>query len=93
METFLGLVENNRFNVLVPEAAHCCTVKLTRVEQPAISDDAVSSHAIDLAEYEGSAIMVRGVLPEHKGYLYEAQVIDKASPILTAVVQKLFVKK
>lgn len=86
-------MENNRFNVLVPEAAHCCSVKLTRVEQPAIPDDAVASHAIDLAQYEGSAIMVQGILPEYKGYLYEAQVIDKASPILTAVVQKLFGKK
>ena len=34
--------------------------------------------------------MVSGVLPEHKGWLYEANVIDQAGPILTEVVKELF---
>jgi hypothetical protein len=50
----------------------------------------VASHEINLTEYEGKAIMVNGVLPEHKGWLYEANVVDQASPILTAVVEELF---
>jgi hypothetical protein len=94
LDTFLGLVENQRFTVLVPEAAHCCSVRLTRLEQPAISEtEAVIKHELDLSQCEGRAIMVRGVLPEYKGWLYEAEIIDEASPILTAVVNKTFAKK
>ena len=54
------------------------------------SEELVASHEINLGEYEGKAIMVSGVLPEHKGWLYEANVIDQASPILTEVVKELF---
>ncbi len=94
MDTFLGLVQDSRFTVLVPEAAHCCSVRLTRLEQPAIMEsEAVATHELDLSKYEGRAIMVRGSLPEYKGWLYEAQIIDEASPILTAVVNKIFAKK
>ena len=39
---------------------------------------------------EGKAIMVAGSLPEHKGWLYEASVIDQSGPILTEVVKELF---
>jgi hypothetical protein len=34
--------------------------------------------------------MVAGSLPEHKGWLYEASVIDQSGPILTEVVKELF---
>jgi hypothetical protein len=94
MDTFLGLVQDSRFTVLVPEAAHCCSVRLTRLEQPAIPEtEAVITHELNLSQYEGRAIMVRGSLPEYKGWLYEAQIVDEASPILTAVVNKIFAKK
>jgi hypothetical protein len=94
LDTFLGLVQNSRFTVLVPEAALCCSVRLTRLERPAIPEtDAVIKHELDLSQYEGRAIMVCGALPEYKGWLYEAQIIDEASPILTAVVNKIFAKK
>lgn len=41
-----------------------------------------------MTKYEGQAIMVRG----HDGgnWLYSAEVIDQAGPILTAVVQQVF---
>jgi len=66
-------------------------VRLTRISKPAsIAEELVASHEINLTEYEGKAIMVNGVLPEHKGWLYEANVVDQASPILTAVVEELF---
>ena len=59
----------------------CCTVKLTRIARPAsIAEELVASHEISLAEYEGKAIMVSGVLPDHKGWLYVANVIDQAVP-------------
>jgi hypothetical protein len=89
MEKFLGIAENERFTILAPPE-HCCSVKLTRVSKPAVSDEAVSSHEIDLAEYDGMALMVTGVLPKEKGWLYEADVIDEEGPIIAAMIRKLF---
>ncbi len=90
MDKFLGVVQDGRFSILMPRS-QCCTVKLTRIARPAsIAEELVSSHAIDLAEYEGKAVMVTGVLPEHRGWLYEANVIDQAGPVLTEVVKELF---
>jgi len=90
MDKFMGIVQGDRFSILIPRP-QCCTVKLTRISKPAsISEELVASHEINLGEYEGKAIMVSGVLPEHKGWIYEANVIDQASPILTEVVKELF---
>jgi hypothetical protein len=90
MEKFLGIVQDGRLAILTPRH-QCCTVKLTRIERPAsIAEELVSSHEIPLKDYEGKAIMVTGVLPERKGWLYEASVIDQAGAIVTEVVKELF---
>jgi hypothetical protein len=90
MDKFLGMVEGGRFSILMPRP-QCCTVRLTRIAKPAsIAEELVASHEINLSEYEGKAIMVTGVLPEHKGWLYEANVIDQGGPILTEVARELF---
>ena len=90
MDKFLGLVQDGRFMILMPRP-QCCTVRLTRIVKPAsIAEELTASHEINLAEYEGRAIMVTGVLPERKGWLYEANVIDQAGPILTEVVKETF---
>ncbi|HUS75590.1 MAG TPA: hypothetical protein VMY43_06235 [Methanothrix sp.] len=90
MEKFLGLVQDGRFSILIPRP-QCCTVKLTRITKPAsIAEELTASHEINLAEYEGKAIMVTGILPEHKGWLYEANVIDQGGPLLTEVVKEIF---
>ena len=93
MEKFLGIVENGRFSILMPRP-QCCTVKMTRISKPAsIAEELVASHEINLSEYEGKAIMVTGALPEHKGWLNEANVIDQAGPILSEVVKETFGKR
>jgi len=90
MDKFLGVVEDGRFSILMPRP-QCCTVRLTRIAKPAsIAEELVASHEIKLGEYEGKAIMVTGVLPEHKGWLYEANVIDQGSPLITEVVKEIF---
>ncbi|MBN1236090.1 MAG: hypothetical protein JW999_08595 [Methanotrichaceae archaeon] len=90
MEKFLGYVQDGRFSILMPRP-QCCTVKLTRISKPAsIAEELTASHEISLAEYEGRAIMVTGVLPEHKGWLYEANVIDQVGPIMSEVVKEIF---
>jgi hypothetical protein len=43
---------------------------------------------LNLTEYEGQAILVRG--HDGGGWIYSAEVIDQAGPILTAVVQHVF---
>ncbi len=90
MNKFLGLVQNGRFSILMPRD-QCCTVKLTRISKPAsIAEELVSSHEISLEEHEGNILMVSGVLPERKGWLYEANIVEQAGPILTEVVKELF---
>lgn len=60
MDRFLGIVKDGRFSIVLPRP-QCCTVRLTRIMKPAsIAEELVTSHEIDLAEYEGKAIMVTG---------------------------------
>jgi len=91
MAEFLGLVENGRFRILEP-AEHCCTVKLTKLIKPSLPPDiaAIEKHQIDLSEDEGMTIMVEGALGKEELWVYEAKVTDKAGPILSAVVRKMF---
>ena len=94
MDKFLGVVENGRFTVLVPEEAGCCSVKLTKLEKPSIPEtDAVKQHEIDLKDREGIVLMVSGSLPKFEGWLYEANIVDEASPILSAMALRMFGKK
>jgi len=88
MDKFLGIVQNGRFAIVMPRE-HCCVVRLTRIARPAsIAEELLASHEINLTELEDKAIMVSGFLPEHKGWLYEANVIDQAGHILTEVVKQ-----
>ncbi len=90
MAEFLGLVENGQFRILEPKE-HCCTVKLTKLIKPRLLDEAaIEKHQIDLSEDEGMAIMVEGALGKEELWVYEAKVVDKGGPILSAVVQKTF---
>ena len=90
MEEFLGLVENDEFRILEPKE-HCCTVKLTQLIKPSLLDEsAIEKHQIDLSKDEGMAIMVEGSLAKEELWVFEAKVTDKAGPILSAVVRKLF---
>ena len=87
MEKFLGIVQDGRFSILMPRP-QCCTVKLTRISKPAsIAEELTASHEINLGEYEGKTIMVTGVLPDHKGRLYEANVIDQAGPLTCRIAK------
>ncbi len=90
MAEFLGLVENGQFRILEP-AEHCCTVKLTKLIKPKLLDEsAIEKHQIDLSEDEGMTIMVEGDLGKEELWIYEAKVVDRGGPILSAVVRKIF---
>ncbi len=90
MAEFLGLVENGEFRILEPKE-HCCTVKLTQLIKPSLLDEAaIEKHQVDLSKDEGMAIMVEGSLAKEELWVFEAKVTDRAGPILSAVVRKLF---
>jgi hypothetical protein len=90
MAEFLGRVENGEFRILEPKE-HCCTVRLTKLIKPRLLDEAaIEKHTINLSEDEGMAIMVEGALGKEELWVYEAKVVDRAGPILSAVVGKIF---
>lgn len=90
MAEFLGRVENGEFRILEPKE-HCCTVRLTKLIKPSLLDEAaIEKHQIDLSKDEGMAIMVEGSLAKEELWVFEAKVTDRAGPILSAAVRKIF---
>jgi hypothetical protein len=83
---FIGVVEMGEFLILDPPDIAGKTARLTwipiQAAQPPESDE------IDLASYDGRAIMVCG--HEDSGWIYSAKVVDQAGPIITALVEKVF---
>jgi hypothetical protein len=87
-ENYLGLVKNKKFLLLIPESEAGNVVRLTEMPmQAALPPDA---QEIDLKRHEGKAIMVKGRYGG--GWIYSAEIIDLAGPILNALVQKVFSK-
>jgi hypothetical protein len=87
-DQFLGIVQIGQFHILMPARSAGKSVRLTGIPmQAAMSPQSVE---IDLSGYEGRALMVRG--HDGGGWIYSAEVIDEAGPILTAVVQRVFGK-
>ncbi len=90
MAEFLGIVENGKFKILEP-VEHCCAVRLTKLIKPSLPDEsAIETHKTDLSEDEGKAILVEGTIDKEELWMYEAKVIDRAGPILSATVRKTF---
>lgn len=87
---FLGIVHNGAFDLLEPDPGPISVpIRLTGISmQESVPPE---SKELDLTEYEGKAIMVRG--HSSGGWIYSAEVIDQAGPILTAVVQRVFAKQ
>jgi hypothetical protein len=82
----LGIVENGRFKRLELGGPLGDFLRLTSIQRREARPP--ESGELNLAEYEGKAIMVSGYVDSD--WVYEAAVIDQAGPILTGVVQKVF---
>ena len=83
---YVGVVQSGRFRPLATEldtaeSLRLTTLALNTTEPPETGE-------VPLAEYEGSAIFVRGV--DRGEWIYSATVIESAGIILTAVVQQAF---
>lgn len=86
---YLGIVEKGKFRQLVPKTRSAMKNRFTTIApQEARSPE---SGELSLGQYEHKAIMIEGV--NQGGWVYSAQVTDSAGPILTAVVQKVFLAK
>jgi hypothetical protein len=82
----LGYVEQGRFIILVPESASGETMRLTEISMEAAQSP--ESAEIDLTDYEGDALAVKGQASGE--WIYDAEIIDHTGPILTFIVKKLF---
>ncbi len=80
----LGIVQNGQFQLLPPSAGG--SPRFTSIApQEARSPE---SGELQLAAYEGRAIMMEGM--DQGGWVYSASVVDQAGPILTEVVRHVF---
>lgn len=81
----IGKVEAGAFRTLTAGTNETRVLKLTtRAQQEAAAPD---SAALDLKAYEGTVIMVEGF--ENGGWVYSAEIIDQATPLLQALVLEL----
>ena len=87
-EDYLGLVKDRNLLLLIPESEAGNVVRLTEMPmQAALPPEA---QEIDLKKHESKVILVRGRYGG--GWIYSAEIIDLAGPILSALVQKVFSK-
>ena len=85
-EQYLGLVKNGRLQLLLPESETRNDVRLTEMPMQAAIPPEVQEIAIK--KHEGKAIMVPGQLSAD--WIYSAEIIELASPIVTTLVKKMF---
>jgi hypothetical protein len=86
-ETYIGLVEMERFKVLSPKT-DSGSVRLTTIQVQAAQTP--ESAEVNMEKFESSAIAVQGVLSGD--WIFSANVIDTAGPIVTALVQNVLVQ-
>jgi hypothetical protein len=85
-QTLIGVVRDGEFWVLAPADSAGLPARLTRIAMQ--ESVAPQSREIDLREYEGSAILVRG--RDGGGWVYEAEVIDQGGPLLAEIAEQVF---
>jgi hypothetical protein len=83
---FLGIAQKGRFIPLVSERESGDSYRLTSM--PAQAGQSPESGEIALDSYDGLAILVRGI--GQGDWIYSAQVVERASQILSVVVQAVF---
>ena len=82
----LGAVEAGQFRTLYPESLAQTRLRFSTVASSAVRDP--QSASLDLAPYEGGVIMIEGEFGAI--WVYDAKVIDQASPIMLVLFRELF---
>jgi len=83
---YLGLVRNGQFQLLDPPQLAGGSMRFTNMARQESRHP--ESAELDLTEHEGKAVMISG--HGDSGWVYSAEVIDKASPIVTKLVRRVF---
>jgi hypothetical protein len=83
---FLGIVENGKFHLLEPPQTAGESLRFTSMAMQ--ESRPPESAELDLAEYEGIAILITG--HGDSGWVYSAEIIDQATPIVTELVRSVF---
>jgi hypothetical protein len=79
----LGLAKGGELTILAPAGSAGGTARLTRISMvEAVSPE---SRQIDLLQYEGMALVVRG--RDGGGWIYEAEIVEQGGPLLTSLVE------
>ena len=84
-DQFLCFVKDGEIKILLPESEAGNVVRLT--EMPMQAAVAPEVQEISVKKHEGKAIMVTGRSSD--GWIYSAELIDTAGPILSALVKKM----
>lgn len=86
---FIGIVENGVFELLFPKPKSTPSIRLTTA---GIQDSIPPENGeLNLIEYERAAIAIEGHA-DGGGWIYSARVVDTGEPIVTALVEKVFMK-
>jgi nitrogen fixation protein FixH len=85
---FIGFVKEAKCYLIVPKPAFSFPVRLTGISMQEARP--AENSEIELSQYEGKTLMIKG----HDGgsWIYRAQVIDSGGPLMTALVNKVFIK-
>lgn len=83
---FLGIVENGQLHLLDPPQPAGESLRFTSMARQ--ESRRPESAELDLAEYEGNSVMISG--HGNSGWVYSAEVTDKATPIVTKLVRRVF---
>ena len=83
---YIGIVQDSAFVALSPESVAGTRLRLTRATMQASFPP--ENEELDLTICEGKAIMIRG--NGDGEWIWSAEVVDVAGPILAEVVRKLF---
>jgi len=85
-DSLIGIVRDGKLAVLWPPGRIHETMRLTSI---AVYESVPPEHGESvLLDYEGRTVMVSG--HSDSGWLYSAQVVDTAGPLLAEVVKHVF---
>jgi hypothetical protein len=83
--TFVGVVENGAFRIVLPESVSSGDRRFTSIAMQEARPPETAE--LDLSKYEGSAIAIQG--HDGGGWIYSARVVDIGGPIVTALVRQI----
>jgi hypothetical protein len=82
----LGLAQGGELVILAPAGSAGGAARLTQISM--VEGVGPESKEIDLQDYEGMMLVVRG--HDGGGWIYEAEIVEQGGPLLTALAQRVY---